>query len=155
MTAAADLTRPIDKTDWPEGPWHAEPDRVEWTSQDIVCLALRADVTGAWCGYIGVRPGHPWHGRDYDAIECSVHGGLTYAHAAHAPQIDSARDVSLWFIGFDCAHWRDRMPGMEAFYSKIGMNTAEAIRGTYRDLAYVMTETENLAQQARAARVTS
>lgn len=41
---------------------------------------------GFRCGYVRVKPGHPWHGKDYNDIEddIDVHGGLTYARADKA-----------------------------------------------------------------------
>lgn len=83
------------------GPWLDEPDKVHWIDPetDLDCLAVRNHF-GAWCGYVGLPPGHPFHGRGYgqcaqpdvhptndDAWYCDhspdavvqVHGGLTYA----------------------------------------------------------------------------
>jgi hypothetical protein len=88
-----------------DGPWMAEPDKVQWIdpTTDMDCLAVRNSM-GAWCGYVGVAPGHPFHGVSYDqcrqpdghtddestwcyehtpngAVE--VHGGLTFAAFCH------------------------------------------------------------------------
>lgn len=70
----------------------------------------------AWCGYVAVPPGHPWHGKGYDDIqnEVDVHGGLTYARACsgavcHVPAPGEPDDV--WWIGFDLGHyWSTNTP---------------------------------------------
>ncbi|MDQ5841188.1 MAG: hypothetical protein M3537_08625 [Chloroflexota bacterium] len=70
--------RTYDKTRWPAGPWHDEPDRVEWvTAAGLPGLIVRGPA-GALCGYAAVPPGHPYHGADYSDLEVEVHGGLTY-----------------------------------------------------------------------------
>jgi hypothetical protein len=103
--------------------------------------------TGALCGYVGVPPGHPWHGRDYDEVPARAHGGLTYAaacqedgHICHVPLPGESPDV--WWLGFDCAHAGDNTP-----------STSERLRqyGEYRTIEYVRREVEELAQQAREA----
>jgi hypothetical protein len=56
------------------------------------------NFTGHRCGYVQIPVGHPWYEKDYEEIECSVHGSLTYG------------DVSpdgKFYVGFDCAHFGD------------------------------------------------
>jgi hypothetical protein len=67
----------IDRTNWPPGPWDNEPDRIEFEHAGFPCLITR-QALGHLCGYVAVPPGHKAHGRDYDALDVSVHGGLTY-----------------------------------------------------------------------------
>lgn len=54
-------------------------------------------------GYVGVPNGHPWFGKDYDAINAEVHGGLTYASDCVPTQKPDGR----WWVGFDTAHCGD------------------------------------------------
>lgn len=115
------------------------------------CIISRNPV-GTWCGYVGVPPGHPWHGKAYDDVEVNIHGGLTYAqgcgvHICHKPEPGEADDV--WWLGFDCAHAGDLCPSMIAMRNIIGLPAR--IDGVYRDQAYVMRETEYLAQHALKA----
>jgi hypothetical protein len=119
----------------PPGPWWDEPDQVDWTDlTGIECRARRGPV-GAWCGYVGVRPGHPLHGQDYDDLDVTVHGGLTFA----GPHVSGPPDV--WWFGFDCAHAGDYAPGMVA-------DGFTAFPGeVYRDLPYVLAEIMGLAEQ--------
>lgn len=154
-------TREYDKSSWGRGPWHSEPDRVDFEHAGLSCLLLRGAL-GAWCGYAAVTTSHPLHGKGYDQCidsTCGIeycyehspsallhaHGGLTYADACsgaicHIPKPGEPDDV--WWFGFDCGHCDDLVPGM-ARYSSIPE------RGIYRDLAYVRAETERLAEQLR------
>ena len=65
----------------------------------IVCMF----VTAHRCGYIGLPKGHKYAGKDYDAIDVSVHGGLTYSE--HAPSFRLGGFE--YYLGFDCGHWQD------------------------------------------------
>lgn len=117
----------------------ADPDRVSWRSNGFVCLA-RFNPLGFWCGYVGVSPGHPWHGKHHDDIDANVHGGVTYA----GNDLELPGGERLWVVGFDCGHAGDAWnanPGL-------GFATPGAV---YRDKDYVMRETEQLAAQAREA----
>jgi hypothetical protein len=49
------------KDEWGPGPWHNEPDRVDFESHGLPCLILR-NRGGALCGYVAVPPEHPLHG---------------------------------------------------------------------------------------------
>jgi hypothetical protein len=133
---------------WPEGPWTAEPDRIEWRCLGLPCLMVRSVVTGAWCGYVGVPPGHPYHGKGYAEVDLSAHGGVTYADrcggaVCHVPQAGESDDV-FWF-GFDCAHAWDDSPMMH----RGGMSrvVSASARWAYRDVRYVKNEVERLAEQ--------
>lgn len=68
---------------------------------------------GYACGYIGVPPEHPWYKQEYDDIECTVHGGLTYAGFG-VPGTES--DKSLWYVGFDTAHGGDNIHNCSKAY---------------------------------------
>lgn len=128
---------------WPRGPWDHEPDLVTWTdaTTGFPCLLMRSEETGVWCGYVGLPPSHPLHGRPLSDVTCweraAPHGGVTYADDAthpaavgHAPQ--------AWWVGFDCLHAHDVTPST-------GRSAIDP--GTYRDLEYAFGETERLAGQ--------
>lgn len=137
----------------PTGPWDYEPDRAEWRDEDtgLPCLARRGPL-GQWCGYVAVPPGHPWHGADYDALPVDVHGGLTFAAPCdesagicHAPRPGEPGDV--WWLGFDCAHLGDLVPGMV----RLNLPPFPGSSEVYRPLAYVRRECAELARQVAAA----
>ena len=166
-------TRFRDRADWGAGPWDGEPDRVEWYDGDLPCLALRGPH-GAWCGYVAVPPGHPWHGISYmectrghgpdcyeHSIPAEVHGGLTFAGECqphdettadaaicHVPRPGEPDDV--WWLGFDCSHAWDRVPGVEATDRKYGLPPIRT-DSVYRVLDYVRGEVVSLATQVREA----
>lgn len=82
---------------------------------------------GHWCGYVGVPEGHPLFGQgDSDGL-FAVHGGITFAGACqedkehgvcHAPL--PGRPEKVWWLGFDCAHAGDLMPGHVALRRSTG-----------------------------------
>lgn len=156
-----EMVHEYDKAAWGNGPWLSEPDRVDFTHAGLPCLLLRGPF-GAWCGYVAVLPGHPWHGLGYsqciekhdhdDEWSCydhcpgskvSVHGGLTYAGPCrppicHVPAAGESDDV--WWFGFDCSHAYDYVP-------RLAMLGSSGLADVYRDLAYVRYEAEQLAEQ--------
>jgi hypothetical protein len=159
-------TTPIDKSTWGDGPWQSEPDRVEWEHAGLPCLARRSPMGGNWCGYAAVPPGHPLHGKHYADVDVRVHGGLTYGSACdgeicHVPKPGEPEEV-FWF-GFDCGHFTDFMPAMDAFLrgerirDRPAYDHAAAIASeggwheVYRTLDDVQAETNRLAEQLAAA----
>lgn len=139
------------KESWPDGPWHREADRDEWVdpSTGLTCLVNRNMSLGFLCGYVGVPPGHPWHGKNYYDLPVDVHGGLTYArecdgHICHVPS--PGEPEHLWWLGFDCGHAFDLAPGMEALRIEKGWPLHADDR--YCDMIYVKAEVARLAEQA-------
>lgn len=146
-----------DKVDWGEGPWLSEPDKRQWEDPEtgLPCMIKRHPRFGNLCGYVGVPEGHPWYRKDWDAVDVSVHGGLTYAaHCEEGPEEIAICHVpepgepdNVWWLGFDCAHAWDLMPGLEASYKGVGIPSPHG--GTYRHLGYVEAECARLAKQIR------
>jgi hypothetical protein len=60
---------------------------------------------GYGCGYIGLPPEHPWHGKNYMELEVDIHGGLTYSNKS----VGKDPADGYWWIGFDTAHSGDNM----------------------------------------------
>lgn len=63
-----ELAQIIDKSQWGDGPWQLEPDRKQWRDEatGLPCLIVRHPSMGQLCGYVGVYPGHPAYGLNYD-----------------------------------------------------------------------------------------
>lgn len=155
----------------PEGPWTSEPDKVHWVDAetDLDCLIVRNHF-GALCGYVGLPPGHPLHGLDYsdDAVceaDQSSHGGLTYAGVCqedkrgegygicHIP--GPGRPADVWWLGFDCSHYRDLTPGLLALAAARGFTypfTDPRETDTYRDIEYVAEHVTALARDLAAVK---
>jgi hypothetical protein len=159
----------VDKTTWGEGPWQDEPDKVVWVdpATGLDCMAHRGPH-GSWCGYVGVPKGHPAYGKHYDLVgvkdvDVDVHGGLTYsAYCQEAPPehgichvAQPGRPAKVWWLGFDCAHFMDFMPGMASRLAEIRKQRPDLEYipddpfgpQQYRDLAYVVDEVTSLAHQ--------
>jgi hypothetical protein len=131
-----DARPPLDKSLLPPGPWRTEPDYREWLSKALFTCFIERNNLGAWCGYVEVPKGHPWHGAQPNA---QVHGGVTYAET----DVDKGRpDRGRWVVGFDCGHGGDLIPAFQHLSGRVGRPT------TYRDIDYVVLECEALAQQA-------
>ena len=155
---------------WAPGPWDGEPDKISWTDAATgrPCLIVRSPM-GALCGYVAVDPGHPLHGVDEDLPDLVVHGGITYTDrcqpteseaegVCHIPEPGRPEDV--WWLGFDCGHFDDLMPGLLADIAStrrsIGLFADLARTGrsprlfggsTYRPVSYVVAQVEALARQ--------
>lgn len=153
----------VGETRFGPGPWVGEPDRIEWRYRGLPCLMRRSRL-GAWCGYVAVPPGHPWHGRGLD-LDVSVHGGLTFAEPCmedfvgsgdagpicHVPLAGEPDDV--WWLGFDCAHFTDIVPHLFQAEKKFRPVLAFAdcdFNETYRDVSYVQRACECLGDQVLA-----
>jgi hypothetical protein len=155
--------------DWGEGPWNTEEDHAVWVdpTTDLDCMINRGS-SGALCGYVGVPPSHPLHGKQYDDVNVDVHGGLTYSRPCqedgeicHVPQ--EGREAEIWWFGFDCAHSGDISPRMVADMRVLkerlrteGKEKEAAVfdekwdhvfKPTYKDWAYVQQECTDLARQ--------
>lgn len=79
---------------------------------------------------MGVPPSHLAFRVEYDDVDVDVHGGLTFSGTQ-----DGEGDV--WWLGFDCAHAGDLVPGHV-------VNTPGA---TFKDLGYVRDQCRLLAEQ--------
>lgn len=146
------------RSQWPDGPWSNEPDRVEFEHAGFNCL-LHRGPTGVWCGYVGVRPGHPCFGKSCNDLDFDVHGGLTYSDKCagaicHIPK--PGEPDELWWFGFDCAHGGDLSPQSALFHQELAKRPGSSLSGgafddyfTYRDIEYARKQTESLAEQLR------
>lgn len=159
----------IDKSGWGDGPWQTEADKVQYTdaATGFPALVVRSHHTGALCGYVGVGPDHPAYGKPYDDVHVDVHGGLTFADHCHEFEGSELRGIchtvedgesdDIWWLGFDCGHLGDRMPGMEATMRKLGSGWPGMMDdpftgrpSTYKTMGFVGEENCNLARQLKA-----
>jgi hypothetical protein len=147
----------IDRSSWSAGPWDDEPvDRVDWVDPvtRYPCFVKRGPY-GAWCGYVGVPPGHPHYGDGTD-VDVDVHGCLTYAapcepddgrphveRICHVPAPDEPDDV--WWLGFDCGHGCDLIPGMP--WLTVPRETDAIWNPVYRTVDYAKDQATRLARQ--------
>jgi hypothetical protein len=62
----------------------------------------------------------------------------------------SGRPAEVWWLGFDCAHSGDVVPGMREMYDSAGVEVSRRRGEVYRNLAYVQAEVTELARQLAA-----
>lgn len=163
----------LPKRAWGPGPWQDEPDKAQWIdpATGLDCLIVRNHM-GSLCGYVGVPPGHIFHGADYEIPGVEIHGGLTFAGACHPDHDERSichipapgRPDNVHWFGFDCAHSFDLMPAHEATMKIIRppalrlehealqqllekADTERRFRQEYRDWAWVASEVTELARQ--------
>jgi hypothetical protein len=142
----------VDKSKWDRGPWDDECDRKQWTDQDtgLPCLIVRNDRWGMWCGYVGVRPGHPYFEQKYTKPAVEVHGGLTYSDFCNEGRIchETTAEDRVWWLGFDCHHGYDYAPGFDVSLPPDLRQRSADVR--YRNQAYVEFQCKWLAAQLAA-----
>lgn len=141
----------FDKTDWGDGPWQDEPDLLEYVDETTGyrCLVGRAEGGGHLCGYVGIQPGHPCHGKEFRELDLQAHGGVNFARP-------SRNDETYW-IGFDCGHSWDFGPGLRTALMSIAPEFLKTIQlglikkdQNYRTLDYVKDHIASLAKQLKA-----
>lgn len=135
--------RTVDKSEWGDGPWQNEPDKVQWQDEatGLPCLIVRGPQ-GALCGYVGVAEGHPAFEKHYDDVpDMVVHGGLTFADHCHSGPEESA------ICHVPAEGEPDVAPAFESHFKSIGMSDWTR---TYRELDYVKGEVRGLALQLHA-----
>lgn len=130
-------------------------------------MAIRNRM-GAWCGYVAVDEAHPYFAEDVMDLDfehdLNVHGGVTYndfcaGHICHVPE--PGRPDRVWWIGFDCGHYNDYVPSVEANIQRLydegklpfrstDEHMPAYLRKTYKPVAYVRNEVEDLARQLAA-----
>lgn len=163
-----------DKSGWPDGPWRAEPDKLQWVTEAGLPGLIVRNGAGALCGYVGIPEGHPWFAKRYS--ECAtpeVHedpeDGENHSWCNHSPGSQVEVHGGLTFSDF-CSPDHERgichTPGPgepdrvwwlgfdcgHSFdyapgYQKLGFPQA-----VYRDLAYTKRQVERLAAQLAGPR---
>lgn len=50
-TVIEETINDVDKSEWPDGPWKGEPDKVVWVHKDtgLACMVVRHAKWGHWC----------------------------------------------------------------------------------------------------------
>lgn len=136
-----------------DGPWNHEGDRHQFKVKGYDCLITRNTML-VWCGYVGLKPDHPWYGKPYNDIDCDAYGGLTYGeHCNGVVCHKTDGDDDLYWIGFDCAHSFDFIPGLYAKKkdpSGLGRSLAELDKNspfgkpTYKTKDSVISQVEHM-----------
>jgi hypothetical protein len=166
MTETREYTT-IDRSKWKSGEWDGEPDKIQWEDEatEMACLIFRHREWGHLCGYVGVAPDHPLHGKGYSEAEDSlgeggVHGSLTYAAGCiEGPESETVCHVPgpgnpehLWWFGFDCSHAWDKHPHGFPFEDEFaGASVCPTVKVTYKNVLFVKAECAELAKRLKEA----
>lgn len=116
--------------DWLKQKIKKEGDHVRFTYRGYDCAIERIYPMQYLCGYVRIPETSVLYGRDYEDVmvnSLQVHGGITYTGHRF--------DDNGWWIGFNCSHIGDLLPGMP----DLPIN-----RGEYRDMEYVKQQIESL-----------
>jgi hypothetical protein len=115
-----------------------EGNSLEWnytcSNGVIISCSIHRNDLKALCGYITLTKDSSLYGVVYDELNIQVHGGLTY---------NGYDENENWVIGFDCAHHGDLTP-----YFLLNEDFPFYSDGEYRDMQYVKSECESMAEQA-------
>lgn len=138
----------INKSNWADGPWKAEPDRATFRDEEsgYVCVLQRSPNVGVWSGYVGMGENHPLFKEE--GIPCGllhVYGGITYCGFGDDFRVSLVDPgVTRWWVGFDCWHAGDIFPG--CWRVPLDAYPSDHI---YRDINYVRAEVKSLAKQLK------
>lgn len=148
-----------------ERPWLDEPDRLEFEAHGFKCLIKRnnlrpqrnpKDWLGHLCGYVAIPSTHPYYEKkegwneDNGIGNLDVHGGVTFTGV-----LEREKD-GIWYIGFDCAHGGDLIPGIYEMRQpgeclhRPNENYDLSRFEVYRDIEFVKQQCIELAEQLRA-----
>lgn len=143
----------VNRSNWSRGEWDEEPDLLRWDTKGLPCALVRNGL-GAWCGYVGLAPDHPDHGKRPHELDevVNVYCGVTYAddptegiRAACRLRKETALPSMFW-VGFDCAHGGTDLFPCEPNFITRGLESAMV---HYKTIAWAKTETERLAYQLK------
>lgn len=153
----------MDRTGWGPGPWKKELDDYLWLPAHPPYLHMvRRGPMGAFCGYVGVGPSHPYFGMEANEacdLPLSVHGGITWSSLTTVTAESAVTFPSFWnlpkemrMFGFDCSHAGDVVPKMNLYKSTIpGFPKFEHVMpwgpDVYRTVDYTQNEVALLALQ--------
>ncbi len=99
-------------------------------------------IISKWrCGYVGVTKKHPLYKKDYSRFEDYIfaHGGLTFSDFGSGKALPKD---NLWWIGFDCQHYRDTIKNWT--FERVKKEVEElAEQLTIKNLILAKLENEN------------
>lgn len=127
-------------------PWDLEPDKQIFGYNNHLCMIKKIPELLHLCGYVKLSVLHPMYGKDIEELNeaLDVHGGITFA--------GDLDDSGSFWIGFDCGHSEDFIPGLQGTWDYIKKGAANFFKSTetdlkYKDSDYVKTEIMKLVDQ--------
>jgi hypothetical protein len=119
--------------------WEKEPDRKNFEYRGYSCIIKRNPLFFL-CGYVAI-PDFNENEDEYLLENVFPHGGITFSEypcGNYLPLYNSIGQKLYW-VGFDCAHASDMVPGW--------MGIQNMDRMIYRNMAYVEKEIKNMVDQ--------
>jgi hypothetical protein len=112
----------------------------EWITEEGYKAVVNFVHDSHNCGYVGVPPGHPLFGKEYNDLDIECHGGLTYAGTNMVGYPVEEHDGWHYF-GFDCAHLGDATKS--PYYRSFGEHE------TFKDVDYCARECDSISRQLK------
>jgi hypothetical protein len=141
-----------DKSLLPKGVWQKEPDIRFFSYNNYPCLILRCYVLGHLFGYVGIPLESKY--TIEENYECLiVHGGVTWYKDRLPGQLDYPDIIipeNKFWIGFDCAHYGDKMPFEWQSYIPKHLDKFQNLfnkNDVYRNIKFVEKELIKLVDQ--------
>jgi len=126
--------------------WQNEPDYLQGIFYNLPCFIRRHDRFLTLNGYVGLPEGHRYYNIAYELINevIEIHGGVTFTNMG-----THAVFGKKWWVGFDCGHPFDLIPGLySAVCNKhLDIATKDMLGKHYRNINYVQNECIKLALQ--------
>jgi len=124
----------------------------EWQHAGLNCAIVKNHF-GAFCAYVRIPPGHPDYGKDYDDVDVTCHGGLTFGEKEKCVDPTEHKDgIGHWF-GMDYAHAWDYNPEWENQMAELCPSIPRQPKQSYQHewtLEEVVAECNELADQFKA-----
>ncbi|WEV51650.1 hypothetical protein OZX69_02860 [Lactobacillus sp. ESL0731] len=114
-------------------PWNEVPENERFTYKGYKCEVWRNPNLGFLCGYVMIPKDNKLFKVDYTDDEfpdLSIHGGITFSNCD---------EDSNWWIGFDCGHFSDLVPGLS--------DNVSSENASYKDKNFVTNELKKLVDQ--------
>lgn len=91
------------------------------------------------CGYVAIPEDHSLFNKNSELYELKVHGGITFNELGYncAGLSNKDNDKKLQWVGFDCGHFGDLIPGI----GKVNENDE------LKDMRFVLNEIQGLVGQ--------
>lgn len=100
------------------------------------------------CAYIELPKEHEYYGKDYDDIDISCHGGITYISSQGIISKDNENHRDGFWIGWDYGHYGDYMGYEETFSIDLRIGgkrwTTEEILAQVKDVTWQLLQEDEI-----------
>ena len=133
-------------------PWDKEPFKREFEYKDFPCIILKHPTQHHLCGYIGIYSTNGLSNMPIDDINefINIHGGFTHYDSGNNINLPiTVNNKLIFWLGFDCAHYNDYVPGLEEFqqFYSYQMSIMNKENVTYKDGQFVENELKKAIDQ--------